>query len=81
MAKIYYSVDTKTHGFPICWLDELGRKRLNSFPGVDDPGQACGEFEKSHPGAVFLSWGDLLKRIDKVEDERHKLAAWKEWVR
>ena len=74
--RIYFSCDVTTRGYPVHWIDEKGRERLNTFPQAQDAGQSCDEFEKEHRGAVYLRWDKFCARLQEIAAEEERLASW-----
>lgn len=84
MAKIYYSIDTSTIGYPVHWLDLAGKKHMEIIEGKRadyTPGDVGKEFDHQHPGAVYLKWDKFCERCAWVELERAKLLAWNAWAK
>ena len=84
MAKIYYSIDTSSIGYPVHWLDELGREhveRINIERIGFDSADVDKEFQIAHPGAVWLKWDRFCTRCAWAETERAKLLAWNAWAK
>lgn len=76
MSKTYYTVEPKTNGYQIVFLDQRGQQLLWGDPYMSVP-SAMKSFERDgQPGAVFLAWSAFCARVAKIEAEREKIVAW-----
>ena len=83
-AKIYYSVDVTTSGYPVHWLDVHGDKHVCVIEHTRlDYNSADSDraFRLQYPGAIYLKWADFIKRVGLAEAERAKMAAWNGWAK
>lgn len=84
MAKIYYSIDVSSVGYPVHWLDQRGQEHVEKIDLENihlDSADVDKEFQIAHPGACYLRWSDFCKRLDAVLCERAKLASWNGWAK
>jgi len=84
MAKIYYSIDVSSIGYPVHWLDQSGQKHIEKIAADRihmDSADVDKEFQLAHPGAVWMKWDKFCERCAWVETERARLTAWNAWAK
>lgn len=77
LAKIYYTIDTATRGYPVCWTDRAGQQHIEKLNLQNpDPGQVNQEFRKLHPGAIYLANAQMSVYLEKLKADRERLKSW-----
>lgn len=78
-ARIYFAIDPSTHQHQVAWIDPRGEKHRDILvePGqMMDLADVKKEFEILHPGAVYVSTGELTKLWEQIIEEKARLAEW-----